>query len=92
MILHIINRSPFTSNHLKSCLEIISTEDALLLMDDGVYALQDSLLKNLPFKIHAIEIDLQARGLNASNSGVALINYEQMVELVTQYPLSKTWF
>lgn len=92
MILHIINRSPFTTNHLKNCLEVISPEDALLFMDDGVYALQGDLLKNLPFKIHAIEMDLQARGLNGSNSSATLINYAQMVELVAKYPLSKTWF
>ena len=68
-VLHIINKSPYDRNSLDSCLRVIREGAAILLIEDGTYALRknaapaDKLRAALEkHKIFALEPDLKARG------------------------------
>jgi tRNA 2-thiouridine synthesizing protein B len=99
-ILHIVNKSPYERNSLDTCLRLVRDDAAILLIEDGVYAvrrnasaadkLQSALEKH---KIYALEPDLQARGIDAENSidGIALVDYDGFVELATEYDKLQSW-
>jgi tRNA 2-thiouridine synthesizing protein B len=40
--LHTVNKSPFSSEALASCLRVVRPGDAILLMEDGVYCAVDA--------------------------------------------------
>ena len=37
MLLHTVNKSPFTDNSLQSCIRCCQAGQAILLIEDGVY-------------------------------------------------------
>jgi tRNA 2-thiouridine synthesizing protein B len=39
-VLHIINKSPFDRNSLDSCLRLAKADSPILLIEDGIYAVQ----------------------------------------------------
>jgi len=82
--LHLI----FSAEGLQSCLGIIQPEDALLLIEDGVYA----VLGDSATRLHAIEDDLVARGLQDLHAdNVQRIDYSGMVELVARHQPIVSW-
>jgi tRNA 2-thiouridine synthesizing protein B len=92
-ILHLVCRSPFESDALTRCLERAGAEDAVLLMENAVYA----VLKEVPAngKLYALLPDLEARGLDteaATARTIQLVDYEGFVELTERYPLSLSWY
>ncbi len=96
-ILHTVNQSPFTSNTLAQCLAYIDADDAILLLEDGVYAAlsSQSLAAQLTHKTcYVIKADLQARGLLEQDRlmHIKLIDVNQFVELTTQYDLVQSWY
>ena len=63
MVLHTINK---TGAAVTRCLDVLDENDAILLLEDGVYLLQDhGALQNLPeaIKVFALSDDLSARGI-----------------------------
>ncbi len=96
-ILHTVNQSPFTHSALEQCLCYTQECDAILLLENGVYAallthpLSDKLSGK---KCYAIEADLQARGLLEQTlaSHIQLINFTDFVGLTTQYKLVQSWY
>nr|WP_242521527.1 sulfurtransferase complex subunit TusB [Motiliproteus sp. SC1-56] len=95
--MHIVNKSPFQSDCLNSCLRIISPEDALLLIEDGVYAALDtprglaSLAPAIP--VYALEADCRARGiLDQLHASVKPTDDHGFVELTLAYAKSQSWF
>ena len=97
-ILYITN-SPATDN-LERCLQRMADDDALLLIENAVTALNtghqaEVLLANSMAKknIYALIPDTQARGIQLSQQlcSIALIDYEKFVELATQHELSCYW-
>ncbi len=96
-ILHTVNQSPFTSNTLAQCLLYIDDGDAILLLENGVYAAlkNHALEPQLKNKVcYVIEADLQARGLLEQDrqAHIQLIDVDQFVELTTQYNLVQSWY
>lgn len=66
MTLHIVSKSPGCSNALRGCARSFVAGDALLLIEDGVYALTASLPSDIPEQaVYYLEADVSARGLKA---------------------------
>ena len=99
-VLHIINKSPYERGSLDTCLRLAQDDAAILLIEDGVYALrknaaaaeklQAALEKH---KVYALEPDLKARGLAPESAleGVSLVDYDGFVELATEYDKLQSW-
>lgn len=97
MILHIVSTSPFQNDALQRCLQIATSEDAILLTEDATLGLLNPahfLTKNLPtFRLFALEPDLQARGITVPESlQVTAVDYDGFVTLTTQYAKTVSWF
>lgn len=88
--LHLVQRSPFTHSSLKNCLNVASENDSILLMQDGVFALQQSL--NPKQAIYAIKADCLARGLDTNLQNVQYLSMDEMVTLCSQHKQSISWF
>lgn len=85
---------------LLTCSQFCTTGDAILLLEDGVYALSHVAIGALlqsGIRLFAIEADVSARGLKNTNiwrteaSQVQMINYDQFVELCVEFPTQKNW-
>ncbi len=97
-ILHTVNKSPFSQTTLAECLERRNENDAILLLEDGVYA----ALSTQPYaeKIkqvkhcYALEHDIKARGLSGQTllSNIQLINDEKFLQLSIEHSLTQSWY
>lgn len=84
-MLHIVS-SP---DALDACFSSVLTEDAVILIGDGVYAIQnDSFDSQIP--VYTLESDLAARGIPAATN-VMPTDISQFVALVVQHANSVTW-
>ena len=84
--LHIVNRA----DALADCLPLLADGDALLLIEDGVYAACTTA--GAPAPCHALADDLEARGLTSRiDTGVKIISYEGFVDLVERHQPIVTW-
>ncbi|MCP4983906.1 MAG: sulfurtransferase complex subunit TusB [Gammaproteobacteria bacterium] len=99
-VLHIVNKSPFERNSLDCCLRLAKADSAIILIEDGIYALQknsaaaDKLQQALSkHRIYALQPDLQARGVNPENmlEGISLLDYDGFVQLTTEYDKLQSW-
>ena len=84
--LHIVNKAAA----LDDCLALMTDDDALLLIEDGVYAARHS--PQAPGTLHALDSDLQARGLvNRIDAAFHVVSHDGFVSLVEQYQPIVTW-
>ncbi len=92
--LHILSKSPDSSDCLDSCLAVIAPDDALILIADGVYAALSPYSERLtPLRCYALTADLAARGLDERVAAHChAIDDAGFVELSTQYQNSQSWF
>lgn len=98
-MLHIVNKSPFEKRSLDSCLRIASKNSAILLIEDGVYAVTkgnalEAKIKKamLDKKVYALAPDVDARGMqNSVMDGVNLVDYGGFVELVVEHSSVQSW-
>ena len=98
-MLHIVNKSPFERNALDSCLRVAQPGNALLLIEDAVYAavggntMADKVkAASDTVKIYALAPDLEARGMKgAVVAGVTLVDYGGFVDLVAEHPVVQSW-
>ena len=98
-MLHILNKSPFDSNALDTCLRMALPGHALLLIEDAVYAAtQGSAAAERMRKAAArlslfvLQPDLDARGMTGKQlDGITLVDYAGFVDLVEKYPTSQSW-
>lgn len=100
-ILHTVNKSSFSSNTLTSCLKVCSNNDAILLIEDGVFsALKGALsAKDLQHQIshgvsvYALKNDIEARGLGCKiMDNVQLTDYEGFVQLSITHRCVQSWY
>ncbi len=91
-MLHTINKSPFGSATLESCLRVAARGDPILLLEEGVYAakpgarVQSLLTKALAdHPVYALGPDLKARAIGTVLEGVRVIDYGEFVDLVEQH-------
>lgn len=98
-MLHIVNKSHTQTNSLQSCLRLAKPGQAVLLIEDAVYAATaggaDSsgvieALANL--KVYALQPDVDARGMAGKLiDGVTAIDYAGFVDLVTEHSNNQSW-
>jgi tRNA 2-thiouridine synthesizing protein B len=98
-MLHIINKSPFEKNSLDSCLRTAQPGQALLLIEDGIYAAtQGSAIQAriteacAKLSVYVLQPDLDARGMSAKLiPGISSVDYAGFVDLVEKYNTSHSW-
>lgn len=99
-VLHIVNKSPYDRNSLDTCLRLAKKDAAILLIEDGIYA----VLKNSSaadkmqqstgnHPVYALRPDLEARGISPDNmiDGISLVDYDGFVKLTTEYEQLQSW-
>lgn len=98
-MLHTINKSPFQTNSLESCIAHAKEGSTVLLIEDGVYAamkdtkvsamLQEAMSR---FTICALEPDLKLRGVaDKVMDGVKLVDYAGFVDLACDNDKVQSW-
>lgn len=97
MTLHVINKTPSQSSALHDCLLAVSDGDALLLIENGVYAAAPAYAEcftRLPRSVqcYLLNDDAQARGLKDLNQDFCAIDYDGFVELSCRYRKVVSWF
>lgn len=97
--LHVVNKPQSRSQVLRSCLRLLQPGDALLLIEDGVYASADTgenrlFWQNLPVDVtcHALRPDLDARGIALPLPPFSLIDDTGFVTLVCEHDRTMSWF
>ena len=93
--LHTLNKATAQQALLERCLESMSEQDALVLIEDGVYwaALAHSPLQTLGKPVYALATDLSARGLELDlQSNIQAISDSRFVELCCQHSKTLGWF
>jgi tRNA 2-thiouridine synthesizing protein B len=98
-MLHIINKSPFETNTLDTCLRMAQPGHAVLLIEDGVYAATrgsaaEAHLRQActTLKVYALQPDMDARGVTSKViDGVNLVDYGGFVDLTEQHDTSHSW-
>jgi tRNA 2-thiouridine synthesizing protein B len=98
-MLHIVNKSPFERNALDSCLRFSRNGNAVLLIEDGVYAVTRGNAAEPKVKeamrqmqVYALRPDLEARGMqDAVIDGVKLVDYGGFVDLVAEHNTVQSW-
>lgn len=89
--LHTINQIGL----LADCLRVLSTDDALLLLEDGVYCHNDERLKKLTGKVavYVLTEDARVRGLQLPEPACfKAVDYEGFVELCCHHDKVINWF
>lgn len=96
--LHIVSSSPFATNALQSALKFASQSDAILLIENGVYAAVDSAhisplmeIAARGLKVYALGEDIDARALTALAKNINKVSYTDFVTLVCQHHNSVSW-
>lgn len=98
MLLHTINKSPFSHSALSDCLRLCSDDATIVLIEDGVYAaLADAQwIEKISARcsnIYALAPDIAARGLSERIAGaVKLIDYVGFVELCCTHSTIQSWY
>ena len=98
-MLHIVNKSPFQTSSLDTCLRMAQPGHALLLIEDGIYAatvgsaFEDKLRTACAtLKVYALQPDMDARGVTGKLiDGITLVDYSGFVDLTVNYTTSNSW-
>lgn len=95
--LHTVNKTAETSQALEDCLRLAAPGDALLLLEDGVYAATSGDLPRrcgeLGLKLYALAVDVEARGLGQHLAeGVAIVDETGFVQLCCEADDVSSWF
>ncbi len=98
-MLHIVNKSPFQTSTLKSCLAMAQPGSAVLLIEDGVYgattgsAIEAEIRQaSTAIKFYALQPDMDARGVTPKlMDGITLVDYSGFVDLTVEYSTSHSW-
>ena len=84
--LYIVNKA----DALADCLPLLAPDDALLLIEDGVYAARNGI--DTPGPCYALGEDLEARGLvGRIVPGIEVVSYDGFVDLVERHQPVVTW-
>lgn len=99
--LHTINKSPFSHNTLASCIRVCEKQDAILLLEDGVFgglatapcAEELQSLMNEGVKIYVLEGDIKARGISEKlDKAIQVTNYDGFVRLSLEHRSVQSWY
>ena len=98
-VLHVVNRSPYESSVLAACVSRLGTGDALLLIQDAVYASlsgtkgAEVLGAACGASIYVLGPHLDARGLSRMPlvKEVSVVDFDRFVDLTLAYDHSISW-
>lgn len=97
-MLHLVNKSPFSSTSLDSCLKFATKGSSILLFEDAIYAAMagtslESKITDVTkdHSVYVLKEDLAARGVKEIVPGVKEVDYAGFVELVENNNTSTTW-
>ncbi len=95
-MLHVVNKSPYDACSLETASSIMKGDDALLLIEDGVYAAVKNgkaaaRLKGL--KVSVLGPDLAARGIGEDKlvDGITIVDYAGFVDMVETNDKVQSW-
>ncbi|WP_347258916.1 sulfurtransferase complex subunit TusB [Methylocaldum sp.] len=100
-VLHLVNRSPQESRALEDCLARAGKGDAVLLIENAVYAAvkggdSEAVLKSAMGRVrfYALGPDLDARGVETSEilETIRIVDYGGFVDLTVESRLVQSWF
>ena len=96
MILHTLNASP-ASAAFTDCLRLISPEDALLLLGDGVYSAlagtaPRASLDACGARVYLLREDACAAGVLERTGGVTVVDIDGFVELTERFSRQMAWY
>ena len=96
-MLHLVNKSPYETRNLDTAASIIKGDDALLLIEDGVYGAVKggkaaALLEGCN-NVSVLGPDLAARGIAEDKlvDGVSVVDYAGFVDLVEANDKVQSW-
>lgn len=98
--LHTVNKSPFATKTLLSCLGHCKDGDAVLMIEDGVYGglkgtdVSEAVREKAgAVSIYVLSSDADARGLSADKilGEVAGVDYDGFVDLVAEHDRTQAW-
>lgn len=98
--LHTVNKSPFATNSLSSCLNHCREGDAVLMIEDGVYGglsgtavAEQVAAKAGSVSIYVLRPDADARGLAQERmlEGIEGVDYAGFVDLVAAHDRTQAW-
>ena len=106
MLLHTVNKSAFDNSALSDCLAVVSPDDAVLLIENGVYgALNNSpsefahieSIKQLSAsgtRFYVLQADCKARGLDTSTllPVFTIIDDTGFVDLAAEASAIQSWY
>jgi tRNA 2-thiouridine synthesizing protein B len=99
VLLHTVNKSPFASTALDSCLRAALPGAAILLMEDAVYAARagsaasEKLGSLTGIRCFALQADVKARGLlNSLAEHIELASFDDFVRLSTECHAVQSWY
>jgi len=95
-MLHLVNKSPYDACSLDTASSIMKGDDALLLIEDGVYAAvrngkAAARLEGL--NVSVLGPDLAARGIGEDKliDGVTVVDYAGFVDMVEANDKVQSW-
>lgn len=96
--LHLVSSSPFTSSALADCLRVINTNDSILLIQNGVWAVNGDQTWQRQLhalcerhQVYVLAEDAALRGIHVLPP-FQLIDYETMVSIACENARSVSWF
>jgi tRNA 2-thiouridine synthesizing protein B len=99
-ILHTVNKSPFETTTLGSCLDHAAKGDTVLLIEDGVYgamkgtaAAKEIAAAKGNVSVCVLGPDLAARGIANGKiaDGIEVVDYGGFVDLVAAHDVAQAW-
>jgi len=97
--LHTVNKPLSRSPVLETCLRLLKSGDALLLLEDAVYAArvnaaENSLWQNLPdgVSLYVLAPDLTARGISNLREEFITVDDAGFVQLCCDCDKTASWF
>jgi len=91
--LHLVRQSPYQSNDIVHCLELVTAADSVVLLDDGCYTLASNKIDQLlaiTNNVYVIKDHSEARALN-TNPLVKAISLKEINTMLFQHHNSVTW-
>ncbi|MGD2083438.1 MAG: sulfurtransferase complex subunit TusB [Chromatiales bacterium] len=96
-MLHLVNKSPYERNSLSTCVGYVQQGDAVLLIEDGVYAAMKGGSAAAEVQglsdVSVLGPDLAARGISEDRlvEGVKVVDYAGFVDLVEAKDKVQSW-
>ncbi len=85
-ILHLVNRAAT----LGDCLKIVAATDAIILIEDGVYA--GCMPSSTQTRVYALREDVLARGLTERLApDIEVVGYDEFVQLACDHQPIVSW-